>query len=204
MVRAPCSRTALPFEEIAVQNVVFPNKILPYLLVAPQIILTVVFFFWPASQALYQSLQREDPFGMKSGFVGLANFWQVLGDPSYLHSLQVTVVFSVATAALSMIAAIALATAADKVVRGKTLYRTLLIWPYAVAPAVAGMLWLFMFNPAIGYVRIPASSQWVCLGSVAKRRPGDFACRRCRGLETNQLQLPVLCRGLAGHSQILA
>ncbi|TQX85965.1 MULTISPECIES: sn-glycerol-3-phosphate ABC transporter permease UgpA [Rhizobium] len=132
------------------QNVVFPNKILPYLLVAPQIILTVVFFFWPASQALYQSLQREDPFGMKSGFVGLANFRQVLGDPSYLHSLQVTVVFSVATAVLSMIAALALATAADKVVRGKTLYRTLLIWPYAVAPAVAGMLWLFMFNPAMG------------------------------------------------------
>lgn len=131
-------------------SVVFPNRILPYFLVAPQIILTIVFFFWPASQALYQSLQREDPFGMKSGFVGLANFRQVLGDPSYLHSMQVTVVFSVSTAALSMIVALALATAADKVVRGKTLYRTLLIWPYAVAPAVAGMLWLFMFNPAMG------------------------------------------------------
>ena len=131
-------------------SVVFPNRILPYFLVAPQIILTIMFFFWPASQALYQSLQREDPFGMKSGFVGLANFRQVLGDPSYLHSMQVTVVFSVSTAALSMIVALALATAADKVVRGKTLYRTLLIWPYAVAPAVAGMLWLFMFNPAMG------------------------------------------------------
>jgi len=133
-----------------VQRVVFPNKILPYFLVAPQIILTVVFFFWPASQALYQSMQREDPFGLKSGFVGLANFRDVFADPNYLNSLYVTVVFSVLTALLSMVVALALATAADKVVRGQTFYRTLLIWPYAVAPAVAGMLWLFMFNPAMG------------------------------------------------------
>ena len=132
------------------QRVVFPNKILPYFLVAPQIILTVVFFFWPASQALYQSMQREDPFGLKSGFVGFANFRDVLADPTYLHSLYVTVIFSVLTALLSMVVALALATAADKVVRGQTFYRTLLIWPYAVAPAVAGMLWLFMFNPAMG------------------------------------------------------
>ena len=132
------------------QRVVFPNKILPYLLVAPQIVLTVVFFFWPASQALYQSTQREDPFGLKSGFVGLANFQAVLSDENYLNSLQVTVVFSISTALLSMVLALALATAADKVVRGQGLYRTLLIWPYAVAPAVAGMLWLFMFNPAMG------------------------------------------------------
>jgi sn-glycerol 3-phosphate transport system permease protein len=133
-----------------VQRIVFPNKVLPYFLLAPQIVLTVVFFFWPASQALYQSTQREDAFGLKTGFVGLANFRQVLSDPSYLHALRITVIFSVSTAALSMIIALALATAADKVVRGQGLYRTLLIWPYAVAPAVAGMLWLFMFNPAMG------------------------------------------------------
>ncbi|PKA45389.1 sn-glycerol-3-phosphate ABC transporter permease UgpA (plasmid) [Rhizobium sullae] len=132
------------------QRVVFPNKILPYFLVAPQIVLTVVFFFWPASQALYQSVRREDPFGLKGGFVGLANFRDVFADPNYLHSLQVTIIFSLLTAMLSMIVALALATAADKVVRGQTFYRTLLIWPYAVAPAVAGMLWLFMFNPAMG------------------------------------------------------
>ncbi|MBB4278703.1 sn-glycerol-3-phosphate ABC transporter permease UgpA [Rhizobium mongolense] len=132
------------------QRVVFPNKMLPYFLVAPQIILTVVFFFWPASQALYQSVQREDPFGLKSGFVGLANFRDVFADPNYLHSLQVTILFSLLTALLSMVVALALATAADKVGRGQTFYRTLLIWPYAVAPAVAGMLWLFMFNPAMG------------------------------------------------------
>jgi sn-glycerol 3-phosphate transport system permease protein len=137
-------------KDLAVQQAAFPNKILPYCLVAPQLILTVVFFFWPASQALYQSMQRQDPFGLKSGFVGLANFKQVLSDPNYLNSLQVTVIFSVLTALLSMVVALALATAADKVVRGQTFYRTLLIWPYAVAPAVAGMLWLFMFNPAMG------------------------------------------------------
>nr|WP_153451737.1 sn-glycerol-3-phosphate ABC transporter permease UgpA [Sinorhizobium fredii] len=133
-----------------VQRVVFPNKILPYVLVAPQIVLTIVFFFWPASQALYQSVMREDPFGLKSGFVGLANFSAVLSDESYLNSLKVTVIFSASTALLSMGLALLLATAADRVVRGQTFYRTLLIWPYAVAPAVAGMLWLFMFNPAMG------------------------------------------------------
>ncbi|MCW0001109.1 sn-glycerol-3-phosphate ABC transporter permease UgpA [Pararhizobium sp. YC-54] len=131
-------------------TVAFPNKILPYLLVAPQIVLTVVFFFWPASQAIYQSTLREDPFGLKSGFVGFANFSAVLADPNYIHALQVTVVFSLLTALVSMGFAMLLATAADKVVRGQTSYRTLLIWPYAVAPAVAGMLWLFMFNPAMG------------------------------------------------------
>nr|WP_153519850.1 sn-glycerol-3-phosphate ABC transporter permease UgpA [Sinorhizobium meliloti] len=133
-----------------VQRVVFPNKILPYLLVAPQIVLTIVFFFWPASQALYQSVIREDPFGLKSGFVGFANFSAVLSEANYLNSLKVTVIFSVLTALLAMGVALLLATAADHVVRGKTFYRTLLIWPYAVAPAVAGMLWLFMFNPAMG------------------------------------------------------
>lgn len=132
------------------QSVVFPNKVLPYLLLAPQIVLTVIFFFWPASQALYQSVLREDPFGLKSGFVGLANFQAILANPDYLHSLKVTVAFSVSTALLSMALALLLATAADRVVRGRNVYRTLLIWPYAVAPAVAGMLWLFMFNPAMG------------------------------------------------------
>ncbi|UXS05068.1 sn-glycerol-3-phosphate ABC transporter permease UgpA [Agrobacterium tumefaciens] len=132
------------------QSVVFPNKILPYLLVAPQIILTVIFFFWPASQALYQSTMREDAFGLSSNFVGFANFSAVLSDSSYLNSLQVTVIFSALTAFVSMGFALLLATAADRVVRGRGLYRTMLIMPYAVAPAVAGMLWLFMFNPAMG------------------------------------------------------
>jgi sn-glycerol 3-phosphate transport system permease protein len=131
-------------------RVVFPNRILPYLLVAPQIALTLVFFYWPASQALYQSVLREDPFGLKTTFVGLANFRAVLADPNYLNAVKVTAIFSLSTAALAMSVALLLATAADRVVRGRGFYRTLLIWPYAVAPAVAGMLWLFMFNPAMG------------------------------------------------------
>ena len=131
-------------------RVVFPNKILPYLLVAPQLAITLVFFYWPASQALYQSMLKEDPFGLKSQFVWFANFAKVLSDPNYLNSIRVTAIFSVSTAAVSMTAALLLAVMADKVVRSRGLYRTLMIWPYAVAPAIAGMLWLFLFNPSIG------------------------------------------------------
>jgi sn-glycerol 3-phosphate transport system permease protein len=131
-------------------RVIFPNKVLPYLLVAPQLAITLVFFYWPASQALYQSMLREDPFGLSSRFVGLANFSRVLSDPNYLNSVKVTAVFSLATAALAMSVALLLAVMADRVVRGRGIYRTLLIWPYAVAPAIAGMLWLFLFNPSIG------------------------------------------------------
>jgi len=133
-----------------IARVTFPNKTLPYLLVAPQIAITLVFFYWPASQAIYQSLLREDPFGLRSAFVGLANFRRVLADPNYINSLKVTVIFCLTTALIAMIAALLLAVMADRVIKGRGLYRTLLIWPYAVAPAVAGMLWLFLFNPAMG------------------------------------------------------
>lgn len=131
-------------------RVVFPSKLLPYLLLAPQIAITSVFFFWPASQALYQSVLREDPFGLSSAFVGLNNFRRVLSDPNYIEAIEVTAVFSIATAVTAMVVALALAVAADRVVRGKGFYRTMLIIPYAVAPAVAGMLWLFLFHPAAG------------------------------------------------------
>ncbi|APH74025.1 sn-glycerol-3-phosphate ABC transporter permease UgpA [Aquibium oceanicum] len=128
----------------------FPHRLLPYLLLAPQLAITLVFFYWPAAQALYQSLLREDPFGLKSRFVGLANFKRVLAEPSYLNSVEVTVIFSVATAVSAMAIALLLATMADKIVKGRGIYRTLMIWPYAVAPAIAGMLWLFLFNPTMG------------------------------------------------------
>jgi sn-glycerol 3-phosphate transport system permease protein len=131
-------------------RVTFPNKVLPYLLVAPQLAITAVFFYWPASQAIYQSTLREDPFGLNSAFVGLDNFSRVLADPSYVNAIKVTAIFSVATALLSMAVAMFLAVMADKVVRGRGFYRTLMIWPYAVAPAIAGMLWLFMFSPSMG------------------------------------------------------
>lgn len=131
-------------------RVTFPNKILPYLLLAPQLAITLVFFYWPASQALYQSMLREDPFGLSTKFVWFQNFAKVLRDPNYLNSLNVTLIFAVATAVISMGVALVLAVMADRVVRGRGVYRTLLIWPYAVAPAIAGMLWLFMFNPTMG------------------------------------------------------
>jgi sn-glycerol 3-phosphate transport system permease protein len=131
-------------------RVTFPNKLLPYILLAPQLAITAIFFYWPASQAIYQSVLREDPFGLSTQFVGLDNFRRVLGDPNYLNSLQVTLIFSVATALIAMALALLLAVMADKVIRGKGIYRTLMIWPYAVAPAIAGMLWLFLFNPSMG------------------------------------------------------
>jgi sn-glycerol 3-phosphate transport system permease protein len=135
-------------------RVIFPNRLLPYLLVAPQLAITAIFFYWPASQALYQSMLREDPFGLSSKFVWFRNFSKVLADPNYLNSVKVTVVFSISTAFLAMSVALLLAVMAERVIRGKGIYRTLMIWPYAVAAAIAGMLWLFLFNPSIGTIAV--------------------------------------------------
>ncbi len=132
------------------KRVVFTKLGLPILLVAPQIVVTLVFFIWPASQALYQSVLLEDAFGLRSEFVWLDNFTALFSDPHYLDSFARTVVFSAATAGLSLGVALFLAVMADRVLKGATAYRTLIVWPYAVAPAVAGVLWFFMFNPSIG------------------------------------------------------
>ncbi len=134
------------------KRVIFRNKGLPYLLLAPQIAVTLVFFFWPAGMAVWQSTLREDPFGLRSQFVGLENFAEVLSDPLYLDAVWNTVVFSAAVAALALGAALFLAVLADKRIRGAGVYKTLLIWPYAVAPAVAAVLWLFLFHPSIGLI----------------------------------------------------
>lgn len=133
----------------------FPHRLLPYLLLAPQLAITLVFFYWPAIQALRQSMLREDAFGLKSKFVGLFNFEQVLADPAYLNAIGVTVIFSVLTALISMAVALLLAVKAEKILHGKTFYRTLMIWPYAIAPAIAGMIWLFLFNPSFGTLAYP-------------------------------------------------
>jgi sn-glycerol 3-phosphate transport system permease protein len=132
------------------RKVIFGNRLLPYALLAPQLAITLVFFFWPAGQALFMSVLQQDPFGMRVTFVGLENFRAVLADPDYLAALWRTVYFSLAVTALAMLPALLLAVMADRVVRGATFYKTVLIVPYAIAPAVAGVLWLFMFNPAIG------------------------------------------------------
>ena len=130
----------------------FRSSLLPYLLVLPQIAVTLVFFIWPAGQALYQSLLIEDAFGLGSEFVWFENFELLFGDEHYLASFYKTAVFSGLVAGIALGAALLLAAMADRVIKGATTYRTLLIWPYAVAPAVAGALWVFMFDPTLGIV----------------------------------------------------
>jgi sn-glycerol 3-phosphate transport system permease protein len=132
------------------KRTVFPNKVLPYLLLAPQLVVTVVFFIWPAGQAFLSSFQREDAFGLNSDFVWFANYLDLFHDSSYLDSFRVTIIFSLSVAILSMGISLLLAVAATRMIRSANIYSTLLIWPYAVAPAIAGILWWFMFNPAIG------------------------------------------------------
>jgi sn-glycerol 3-phosphate transport system permease protein len=128
------------------------RRLLPYGLVAPQILVTLVFFIWPAAQALVQSLTLQDAFGFSVRFVWFENFSRLLTDPYYLHSFRVTLVFSASTAFLALSTALLLAVMADRAIRGALAYKTFLIAPYAVAPAVAGVLWLFMFDPSLGVV----------------------------------------------------
>ena len=134
------------------KRVVFRNRLLPYLLVAPQIIVTVIFFIWPATQAIYQSVLQEDAFGLSRTFVGLANFKYLFTDSIYLHSVYVTAIFSFSVAAIAMSLSLLLAVMADRVIRGNTAYKTLLISPYAVAPVVGAVLWYFLFNPTVGMI----------------------------------------------------
>ena len=132
------------------KRVTFSRRWLALALVGPQIVITLVFFIWPASQALYQSVLLEDAFGLSRKFVWLDNFASLFSDAIYLASFGRTIVFSAATAFLSLSVALVLAAMADRIIKGATSYRTLVIWPYAIAPAVAGVLWFFMFNPSIG------------------------------------------------------
>ncbi len=134
------------------KRVVFRSAWLPFALVAPQLIITVVFFYWPASQAIWYSFQLQDAFGLRTQFVGLQNFYTLLRDPNYLSSFRITAIFSVLVAGIGIALSLLLAVMADRVVRGAVVYKTLLIWPYAVAAAVAGVLYAFIFAPSIGIV----------------------------------------------------
>lgn len=145
------------------KRVVFQHKLLPYLLLAPQLIITLVFFIWPALQALKQSVYLEDPFGLGAQLIWFDNFHELFNDPLYLDSLWVTIGFSFAVAILALSIALYLAVQADRVARGASTYQTLLIWPYAVAPAVAGLLWYLLFNPVMGllpYVMRAFNYEW--------------------------------------------
>lgn len=134
------------------KQAIFRSKLLPYLLVAPQIAITLAFFFWPAYQAIESAFYVEDAFGFARQWVGLQNYERLFNDPRYLKSFWTTLVFGASVTALSMSIALGLAVAANRVLRGAVIYRTLLIWPYAVAPALAGVVWFFLMNPSIGVI----------------------------------------------------
>ncbi|MDZ4101675.1 MAG: sn-glycerol-3-phosphate ABC transporter permease UgpA [Hydrogenophaga sp.] len=134
------------------KRVRFKSSWLPWALIAPQMTIVLVFFFWPAAQALYQSLLTQDPFGLSTEFVGLENFQRLWADDTYLASFTTTAVFSLLVAVIGLSIALLLAVYADRVLKGSGVYKTLLIWPYAVAPVVAGVLWLFMFASPMGVV----------------------------------------------------
>jgi sn-glycerol 3-phosphate transport system permease protein len=132
------------------KRAVFKGWTLPAVLIAPQIAITLIFFYWPASQAVWQSFLVQDAFGLKTSFVWFENYQELFKNGDYFKTFATTAFFSVAVGTLSLSLALALAVQADKAIKGRGVYRTLLIWPYAVAPAVAGVLWLFMFHPSLG------------------------------------------------------
>ncbi len=134
------------------KRVLFRSSWLPWLLLVPQLTVICVFFFWPASQALLQSMQSQDAFGTATEWVGMENFQRLFDDPSYIESFKTTAIFSVLVAGIGISLSLFLAVFADRIVRGARIYQTLLIVPYAIAPAVAAVLWVFMFSPSLGVV----------------------------------------------------
>jgi sn-glycerol 3-phosphate transport system permease protein len=134
------------------RRTIFSGWALPAALVLPQLLLTFFFFLWPAGQALFYSLQRQDAFGIRTEFVGLENFSELFADPLYVETIWRTIIFCALVAFISMAVALLLAVFADREIRGRGVYRTLLIWPYAIAPAVAAVLWLLLVHPQIGLI----------------------------------------------------
>ncbi len=132
----------------------FKSRSLPYLLILPQAVVTLTFFYWPAIQGMIQSFLLSDPFGRKSRFVWFYNYIELFSDPLYLKSILITFVFSLATAAVSISLGLFIAAMANRALRATALVRTMLIWPYAVAPAISGIMWLFLLHPSYGIVAI--------------------------------------------------
>jgi sn-glycerol 3-phosphate transport system permease protein len=132
------------------RRVIFSGWLFPAVLLLPQLAVTLAFFFWPAAQAIRQSVERQDAFGLSTVFVGADNFISLFADPDYLGSFAITALFSAAVALLALAPGLLLAVMADRVVRGASIYKTALLLPYAIAPAIAGVLWMFLFNPSIG------------------------------------------------------
>ncbi|HET8608842.1 MAG TPA: sn-glycerol-3-phosphate ABC transporter permease UgpA [Burkholderiales bacterium] len=139
---------------MAEKRAAFRNHWLPYLLVGPQIFITAVFFLWPAGQAIYQSVRIQDAFGLNSHFAGLTNFIALFQSETYLHSFTVSIIYSVLVTSIGIALSMLLAVMANRPLRGASIYKTFLIWPYAVSPAIAGVLWLFLFNPTVGILGV--------------------------------------------------
>ena len=142
-----------------IKRSIFSNRFLPYILILPQILVTVTFFYWPALQGLMQSMMLSDPFGLHNQFVWFDNFIQLFRDPLYLRSVATTLAFSASTAFVSISTGLFLATLANRALKAKAVIRTFLIWPYAVAPAISGVLWLFLLHPSYGVVSL-AIKRW--------------------------------------------
>ena len=184
------------------KRVTFRGSWLAYALVLPQLAVTAVFFLWPAGEALYQSVLQEDAFGLSTKFVGLANFKALVHDPSYLNSFGVTVVFSASTTILAMTFALLFAAMADYVIRGASGYKTLLIMPYAVAPALAGVLWWFLFNPTIGIIAYVLHQMGIPWNHLRQRHGRADPDHRRLGVEAGLLQFHLLPRRNAGDSAL--
>ena len=143
-----------------IKRSIFTSRTLPYLLILPQILVTATFFYWPAFQGLMQSMMLSDPFGLHNTFVWFDNFITLFKDPLYLRSIGITLGFSTATAAVSISFGLFIATMANRALQAKAVMRTLLIWPYAVAPAISGIMWLFLLHPSYGVVAL-AIKKWM-------------------------------------------
>src|ERR1700748_538785 len=134
------------------KRAIFSHRLLHYALLVPQIVVSLIFFYWPAVQAVWQSFLLQDAFGLSTSFIWFDNYRTLFTDPSYFQTIVTTIIFSGSGAILSLSISLLLATQADKQLAGAGIYRTLLVWPYAVAPAIAGVLWIFMFQPSLGIV----------------------------------------------------
>ena len=155
-----------------IKRSIFKSRLLPYLLIFPQILVTVAFFYWPAAQGLMQSFMLSDPFGLHNTFVWFDNFIALFKDPLYLRSVITTLLFSAATAFVSISMGLFIATMANRALKAKALIRTLLIWPYAVAPAISGILWLFLLHPSYGVVAL-SIKRWFGIDWNPVLRGGD-------------------------------
>jgi len=140
--------------ETMIKRSLFSSRTLPYLLILPQIVVTLAFFYWPAAQGLMQSVMRSDPFGQHSTFIWFSNFTALFTDPLYLKSIGITLFFSMSVATVSISLGLFIATMANRALKAKAVVRTMLIWPYAVAPAISGILWLFLLHPSYGVIAL--------------------------------------------------